>query len=90
MTTFLTGKYNFDEAVCPSLTRPYVNANNRFLKDFEFHKASNIFGAIMKEKHTIIEKWPYRLKLRPSQPGAQDKFDRCMREGVSGKERYVE
>lgn len=44
----------------------------------------------MKEKHTIIEKWPYRLRLRSDQPGAQDEFDRFMREHVSGKERYVE
>ncbi|KAH8698962.1 hypothetical protein BGW36DRAFT_396585 [Talaromyces proteolyticus] len=72
------------------LVTPYDHIFDRFVKDFEFHKAGEIFGATMKEKHTIIEKWPYRLKLRPGQPGAQDEFDRCMRQGVSGKERYVE
>lgn len=44
----------------------------------------------MKEKHTIIEKWPFRLKLRPGQPGAQEEFDRLLRGDVSSKERYVE
>jgi hypothetical protein len=44
----------------------------------------------MKETHTIIDKWPYRLKLRPGQPGAQEEFDRCISGGMSGKERYVE
>jgi hypothetical protein len=44
----------------------------------------------VKEKHTIIEKWPFRLKLRPGQPGAQEEFDRLLAGGVTGKERYVE
>jgi hypothetical protein len=47
-------------------------------------------GAAVKEKHTVIEMWPFRLKLRPGQPGAQEEFDRLLRGGVSGKERYVE
>ncbi|OKL62143.1 hypothetical protein UA08_02995 [Talaromyces atroroseus] len=72
------------------LVTTYDHVFDRFLKNFEFHTAGHVFGAMMKEKHTIIEKWPYRLKLRSGQPGAQDEFDRCMKEGVSGKERYVE
>jgi hypothetical protein len=44
----------------------------------------------VKEKHTIVEQWPFRLKLRPGQPGAQQEFDRLLAGGVSGKERYVE
>lgn len=55
-----------------------------------FKEAGENLGVIMKGKHTVIEKWPFRLKLRPGQPGAQEEFDRCMREGISGKERYVE
>lgn len=49
-----------------------------------------MLGVAIKEKHTIIEKWPYRLKLRPGQPGAQEEFDRLITGGVSGKECYVE
>lgn len=60
------------------------------MKDFKFLEAAQFIGAAMKEKHTIIEKWPFRLKLRPGQPGAQEEFDRLLGGGVSGKERYVE
>lgn len=60
------------------------------MKDFKFPEAAQFIGAAMKEKHTIIEKWPFRLKLRPGQPGAQEEFDRLLGGGVSGKERYVE
>ena len=48
------------------------------------------YGAEMKDTHTIIEKWPFRLKLQPGQPGAQEEFDRLLGGGMSGKERYVE
>jgi hypothetical protein len=72
------------------MARLRVDSDNRFLKDFKFREAGEVFGATMKDKHTIIERWPFRLKLRPGQPGAQDEFDRCLRDGVSGKERYVE
>ncbi|KAL2022832.1 hypothetical protein VTK56DRAFT_4363 [Thermocarpiscus australiensis] len=63
---------------------------DRFVKDFKFSEAAQFVGATMKEKHTVIEKWPFRLKLRPGQPGAQEEFNRLLAGGVSGKERYVE
>ncbi|KAK4237717.1 hypothetical protein C8A03DRAFT_44438 [Achaetomium macrosporum] len=63
---------------------------DRVVKNFKFAEAAQFLGAAMKEKHTIIEKWRFRLKLRPGQPGAQEEFDRLLAGGVSGKERYVE
>ncbi|KAJ5389499.1 uncharacterized protein N7496_000567 [Penicillium cataractarum] len=72
------------------LVGTYDHIFERYMRKFEIRKAGDLLGAMMKENHTIIEKWPYRLKLRPGQPGAQDEFDRRMRDGVSGKERYVE
>lgn len=60
------------------------------MKDFKFCETAQFIGAALKEKHTIIEKWPFRLKLRPGQPEAQEEFDRALGGGVSGKERYVE
>jgi hypothetical protein len=45
---------------------------------------------VVKENHTIIDKWPFALKLQPGLPGAQEEFDRCMSGGASGMERYVE
>ncbi|KAL4781287.1 hypothetical protein BJX76DRAFT_363731 [Aspergillus varians] len=73
-----------------ALVTNYDHIFDRFLKNREFREAGDAFDAVMKAQHTIIEKWPYRLKLRPGQPGAQEEFDRCMTVGVSGNERYVE
>lgn len=60
------------------------------MKKYMFAEAAELVGAVMKEKHTIIDKWPFRLKLQPGQAGAQEEFDRLLRGGESGKERYVE
>ena len=60
------------------------------MKDFKFSEAAQFIGAAMKEEHIVIEKWPFKLKLRPGQPRAQEEFDRLLGGGVSGKERYVE
>jgi hypothetical protein len=47
-------------------------------------------GVVAKEKHTVVEKWPFRLRLGPKQKGAKEEFDMMMRGGPSGKERYME
>ena len=60
------------------------------MKNLNFSETARTLGAEMKETHSVIEKWPFRLKLRPGQPGAQEEFDRLFGGGVSGKERYVE
>ena len=60
------------------------------MENLKFSEAAQLFGAEMKETHSVIEKWPFGLKLRPGQPGAQEEFDRLFGGGVSGKERYVE
>lgn len=60
------------------------------MEDLKFSEMGQVIGAAMKDNHTIVEKWPFRLKLRPGQPGAQEEFDRLLGGGVSGKERYVE
>jgi hypothetical protein len=62
----------------------------RFVKELKFAEAGQSVGAAVKETHTVIEKWPFRLKLRPGQPGAQEEFDQVMGGGVVGMERYVE
>lgn len=60
------------------------------MKKFPFTEVAQYVRAVMKEKNTIIEKWPFELKLQPGQPGAQEEFDRLLSGGVSGKERYIE
>jgi hypothetical protein len=62
----------------------------RYCDEFDFRKAGQLLDAVMKVKHTIIDKWPFRLKLRPGQAGAQEEFDQYLSGGLSSKERYVE
>lgn len=45
---------------------------------------------MVKDRHTIIEKWPMGLKKRPGQPGAQEEFDIFIAAGANGTERYME
>ncbi|KFY76437.1 hypothetical protein V499_03938 [Pseudogymnoascus sp. VKM F-103] len=68
----------------------YDHIFNRYENDMKFSETAQYIGAAVQEKHAVIEKWPFKLKLRPGQPGAQEEFDRLLRGGVSGKERYVE
>lgn len=89
-STSSTGKYKINEAARLIFLRSRVNLDSRYLENFVFHEAADSLSAMMKEKHTIIDKRPYRLKLRPGQPGAQDEFDRHIGGEMSGKERYVE
>lgn len=45
---------------------------------------------MMKEEHTIIDKWPLSLKKRYGSPGAKDEFRELMALGHVGTDRYVE
>ncbi|QYS97447.1 MYND-type zinc finger protein samB [Trichoderma simmonsii] len=63
---------------------------DRFMENFRFSQVDKLFGLVMKEKHTVIEKWPFRLKLRYDQPGALEELISLNNEIVFAKERYVE
>lgn len=47
-------------------------------------------GLAVKDRHTIVEEWPLRLKLRPNQVGAQEEFEILASSAHTGAERYVE
>ncbi|KAH0425491.1 hypothetical protein CcaCcLH18_10950 [Colletotrichum camelliae] len=68
----------------------YDHIFDRYAAELMFSESARLFGATMKEDNTVIEKWPFRLKLRPGQTGAQEEFDRLLRGGVSSQECYVE
>ncbi|KAH0421179.1 hypothetical protein CcaCcLH18_13597 [Colletotrichum camelliae] len=68
----------------------YDHVFDRHAAKLMFSRSARLVGAAMKGSHTVIEKWPFRLKLRPGQTGAQEEFDRLLGGGVSSKERYVE
>lgn len=62
----------------------------RYMAKFEFAEAAEVMGAAMKSPQTVIEKWPFRLKLRPGLRGAQEEFNRLISGGISSKECYIE
>lgn len=64
------------------------------LKDFKGLEVRSIMlipgGICMKKDHTIVEKWPLRLKLGQGQAGAQLEFEILEASDHTGHERYVE
>ena len=76
---------------------PYSSVKSLLMNDryqkfdvFEFAKAKGLHGLIMKDSHTIIEKWPMRLKKRMGQPGAKEEFEMYCEAGSDGMVRYAE
>lgn len=60
---------------------------NRFLEATQAEHIAKLFcGMAMKEKNTIVAKWPMRLGKKPT----QKEFDLVCRSGHLGSERYVE
>ncbi|RDW81293.1 uncharacterized protein DSM5745_04850 [Aspergillus mulundensis] len=68
----------------------YDNAFNCYAEYYQLQSAADQTNAVRKEPHTIVDKWPTRLKLQPGQPGAQEEFDRHILRSVRGTLRYVE
>ncbi|RDA90834.1 hypothetical protein CP533_1556 [Ophiocordyceps camponoti-saundersi (nom. inval.)] len=68
----------------------YDDVFDRYATKMNFHRAASLIGAVIKENPTIVEKWPYKIKLRPGQPKAQEEWDRLLGSWAIGKERYVE
>ena len=64
--------------------------NNSYIVKHRMREATKSMGTVMKQSHTIVEKWPFRMKLQPGQPVTQAEFDQCLAIGVTGKERYIE
>lgn len=60
------------------------------MQTHRFTTMEQFWGLKIKEPHTIIKKWPMKLKARPSDPEAQKEFDLLQASMHSGSERYVE
>lgn len=45
---------------------------------------------VVKENHTVVDKWSTNLPLDANQPGAKEHFDRLLPRSYLGTERYVE
>ncbi|KAL4906956.1 hypothetical protein BDW74DRAFT_176553 [Aspergillus multicolor] len=86
---------NYDPDICRRVVAMRVIATwdhvwDRFVKKKQLSETGAFLNAKMKDQHTIVEKWPYQLKLRPGQPGANEEFDRRLSDGIPSKLRYVE
>jgi hypothetical protein len=77
-------------ASLPRLYEFHSHSVSRVANVFSFSEFPRYIGVAMKEKNTIVERWPFRLKLNPEQKGAKEEFDLMMRGGASGKELYIE
>ncbi|KAI0022893.1 hypothetical protein F4780DRAFT_732073 [Xylariomycetidae sp. FL0641] len=61
-----------------------------YMECLDFSWVANNTGMEVKEKHTIIDPWPTRMKKRPDEAGAKEELYMCMSSGQNGTERYVE
>ncbi|KAG4287362.1 hypothetical protein FPRO06_05014 [Fusarium proliferatum] len=72
------------------LVRTFDHIFDKIAHKLEFDEFPEYMKLWIKDEHTIIEKWPFRLKLKQGQAGEQEEFDRVMGAGVTGKEFYLE
>ena len=65
---------------------------SRFMRERKFDEIQRAVGLVMKKKHTIVGKWPMKLRYSSPSPDAvaQKEFDLLQASGHSGSERYVE
>ncbi|KAJ8610581.1 hypothetical protein MRB53_038486 [Persea americana] len=57
---------------------------------FNFRNISAASNGAMKTKNSIVEAWPFQLKLRYGTAGSQHEFDTILASNLSGLEHYVE
>lgn len=62
----------------------------RYMQKHKFKDIEQLFGVVIKDPHTIIDKWPLRLKKRPAEKGAKEEFMLLLASAHTGTERYVE
>lgn len=63
---------------------------SRYAEGHSFKETEQHFRMTIKDSHTIIDKWPLRLKLQPAQIGAKEEFELVLSSTHMGTERYVE
>ncbi|KAK4899413.1 hypothetical protein LTR27_003146 [Elasticomyces elasticus] len=63
---------------------------DKYMKQHQFDMFPQYMGMTLKEPHTLVEKWPLRVKLLPHQDGAKEEFKMVLSSSFTGIERYVE
>lgn len=60
------------------------------MKTHRFDEFAHFTGMEMKQVHTIIDKWPCKVKKKPEQRGAKEEFETLLGSAHFGSQRYVE
>ena len=63
---------------------------SRHMTEVGFGKIANKTTMCMKEKNTVIDKWPYRLREKPRTEAGRREFENLHASDLTGGERYVE
>lgn len=56
----------------------------------KFSEFAHYVGMKMKDRHTVVEKWPTRPTRKPGQPGFEKEIAMFLATDFSNTERYVE
>jgi hypothetical protein len=59
---------------------------DEYVKEMRIHEAAGMCGLKIKEKHTLVHPWPYRVRSTST----QQEFDVLLASGTTGWERYME
>ena len=59
---------------------------NEYVKKMRIDEAAGMCGLKIKEKHSLVQPWPYRVRATST----QNEFDVLLASGTTGWERYVE
>ncbi|KKA28146.1 hypothetical protein TD95_000989 [Thielaviopsis punctulata] len=62
----------------------------QYMERWNFRDIAKVVEVKMKKRNTIVDEWPWRLKLASCTPEAQREFDIARASNCSGIERYVE
>ena len=60
------------------------------MQEDKFAAVEREVGVAVKNEMTILQKWPYRPRLRPDEEGAMQEFSMLLGLCLTGTERYVE
>lgn len=71
---------------CYTMFGDFEKAFGTFLKDVQMHKLTKKYGIKIKEKHSIIEAWPFRVTEKTT----KEEFDIICASTHTGCERYME
>lgn len=69
-----------------SMVRDFDRPFDKFMKECHLAEISQMLGVKIKNKHTLVARWPLRLR----KGAKQEEFDMIMASGHTGSERYVE